>query len=651
VDPGPAVTIADGATASRGDLIIATRNDHHVEAGEPGRALANGDLLRIDAVTEAGLLVRRALDTDRQTGQRRWTDRQFLYANYRDAELGYAVTDHVAQGRTVHTGLAVITGTEDRQHAYVALTRGTHDNTAYVFTQPPKQADPAPGPRPAPELARYDALTTRAADPSPANPAAGTDDALAVLAEVISRDGQLLSASQTWQQDLADADHLAILHAIWAAETTPAREQRYRDLLTAALPPLYQQEPTHQAKWLWRTLHAAELAGLNARQVLADAVSERDLNGARDVAAVIDARIRRRTGTLLPLPAPPWSARPPAVTDPKRRAYAGQIAELMDARKERIGEHAAASSLPWAVSALGPVPADPLPRLDWQRRAASIGAYRELSGYNHPADPIGPEPATSNPELRAAWYQALAALGLTDGQDLRGMAGGLLIHLRDTYPVETAWAPPWVGDQLRQARAGSRDARLAALRATAEAGTARRQGDHEQATRQQALAASYQALDSTYQRHEAALTTTMADRAAWERATRQQRQLAVAADAELRRRHPGQRWPALRSAEPQLPAQAQSGDLVPIPRPEGETAQWIADLAAQHRDFTARLAERHKMTPSAEDSGPAEREQVVLAWAEPQGDAILQSPRPQIQPSERVLERVSGRDLNMELAD
>jgi hypothetical protein len=32
------------------------------------------------------------------------------------AELGYAATDHVAQSRTVHTGLTVITGTEDRQH-------------------------------------------------------------------------------------------------------------------------------------------------------------------------------------------------------------------------------------------------------------------------------------------------------------------------------------------------------------------------------------------------------------------------------------------------------------------------------------------------------------------------------------------------------
>ena len=141
----------------------------------------------------------------------------------------------------------------------------------------------------------------------------------------------------------------------------------------------------------------------------------------------------------------------------------------MDARKERIGEHAAASRLPWAVSALGAVPDDPADRLDWQRRAASIGAYRELSGYDHPADPIGPEPAAGAPDLRAAWHEALAALGPADGPDVRGMPDGLLLHLRDTYPTETAWAPPWVGDELRQVRAGARDARLAALRAAAEA--------------------------------------------------------------------------------------------------------------------------------------------------------------------------------------
>jgi hypothetical protein len=249
VHDGPAVTIADGTHASPGDLIIATRNNHHVEAGEPGRTLANGDLFRIHAVTPNGLIVRRALDADPRTGHRRWTDRPFLYADYTDAELGYAVTDHVAQGRTVHTGLAVITGTEDRPHAYVALTRGTGVNLAYVFTTSPTQADPASGPRPAPELARYDQISSerhavRAPVPAPAPPGR----ALAVLSAVLDRDGQQLSATQTRHQALADADHLAVWHAIWTAETTPARHQHYQTLLRPALPPHHPTQPGHHAR-------------------------------------------------------------------------------------------------------------------------------------------------------------------------------------------------------------------------------------------------------------------------------------------------------------------------------------------------------------------------------------------------------------------
>ena len=146
-----------------------------------------------------------------------------------------------------------------------------------------------------------------------------------MLAEVLDRDGQQLSASQTWQQALADADHLA----------DPARDLDRRD--HPGPPPAlpgpahrrppagYRQEPSHRAQWLWRTLRAAELAGLDARQVLADAVGQRDLTGARDIAAVIDARIRRRIGALVPLPAPalvrrnsPTSPTPNAARTPRR---------------------------------------------------------------------------------------------------------------------------------------------------------------------------------------------------------------------------------------------------------------------------------------------------------------------------------------------
>ena len=132
---------------------------------------------------------------------------------------GYAVTDHVAQGRTVTGGRAVIAGTEDRQHAYVALSCGTDTNMAYVFTVSPKLADPMPGPRPAPELARYDRITAERTVQQAAV-ATETQHALAVLSGVLDRNCQQLSASQVRQQALADADHLAILHAIWTDQTT-----------------------------------------------------------------------------------------------------------------------------------------------------------------------------------------------------------------------------------------------------------------------------------------------------------------------------------------------------------------------------------------------------------------------------------------------
>jgi excisionase family DNA binding protein len=41
------------------------------------------------------------------------------------------------------------------------------------------------------------------------------------------------------------------------------------------------------------------------------------------------------------------------------------------------------------------------------------------------------------------------------------MPDGRLLHLRDTYPIETAWAPQCVGDELRQVRAAAWHVRLA----------------------------------------------------------------------------------------------------------------------------------------------------------------------------------------------
>ena len=158
VDARRAIRIADGAEASAGDLIICRANDHHLEAGEPGRALANGDVLRIEAITRRGIMVRRLLDPDPATGQRRFTDRAFRYTGYQSADLAYAITGHSAQGATVHTGIGLVTGTEDRQWLYPAMTRGTDANLAFVFTAPARPADAQPGARPAPKLDRYERI-------------------------------------------------------------------------------------------------------------------------------------------------------------------------------------------------------------------------------------------------------------------------------------------------------------------------------------------------------------------------------------------------------------------------------------------------------------------------------------------------------------
>jgi hypothetical protein len=398
--------------------------------------------------------VRRLLEPDPATGQRRFTVQAFAYTRSRSCDLAYAITGHSAQGGTVHTGITLVTGNEDRQWLYPAMTRGTDMNMAFVFTTPARPADPVPGTRPAPELDRYERIRRERQGLPPDQPpesGPGSPDPrepIAVLADVLGRDGAELSATETRRRNLANADHLAVLNAIWTAETRDARHDRYRELVMAALPPGHRQGLSHQARWLFRTLRAAELAGLDPAEVTRTAIESRDLTGAPDIASVIDARIRQRVYPLLPQPQGPWASRVPQLADPERQAYLTEIAAMMDDRTQRLGQHAAQHPPRWAATALGPVPADPAARRDWETKASAIGAYREMYGYDHPNDPIGSEPARQAPDQRAAWHEAFAALGPADGPDVRAMPDGRLWLIRDTYAAETAWP------ELNQTRFG-----------------------------------------------------------------------------------------------------------------------------------------------------------------------------------------------------
>ena len=450
VDATRAVRIAEGARASVGDLIICRRNDHRLEAGEAGRALANGDILRIEAITGSGLMVRRLLGADPATGQRRFTDRAFCYVGYQSSDLAYAITGHSAQGATVHTGIALVTGNEGRQWLYPAMTRGTDANLAFVFTTPPKVADPRPGTRAAPELERYERIRREREGFLSTQPAAGPGnldprEPIAVLADVLGRDGCELSASEIRRRNLANADHLGVLNTIWVAETRGARDDRYRELVIAALPADHRQPLSHQSRWLFRTLHAAELAGLDPAEVTRAAIASRDLAGARDIASVVDARIRQRVDPLLPQPQGPWAERVPQLPDPERRAYLAEIAAMMDGRKQRLGQHAAQIAPAWAITALGPVPDDAAVRQEWERKASLIAAYREMYGYDDPGDPIGPEPTRDTPDHRAAWHEAFLALSQAPSRrrpyTRQPPISGYLIRTRYHQPTSNSIQP------------------------------------------------------------------------------------------------------------------------------------------------------------------------------------------------------------------
>jgi hypothetical protein len=141
----------------------------------------------------------------------------------------------------------------------------------------------------------------------------------------------------------------------------------------------------------------------------------------------------------------------------------------------------------------------------------------------------------------------------------------------------------------------------------------------------------------------------MADRQKWEQATDRSRQLAIAADAELRRRHPDRKIELLRSAEPApvSDAERQHLDLIPH-QTNGRTAR-IHDLEIQQQAYRA-MVEHQRLAPSKnvirgglDEVSPALR----TRWP----DVILQPPKPEITPSAEILQLTAEHDIEPEAGD
>ena len=683
--PGTTAALREGARAYTGDLIVARQNDNQLEAGETGRNLANGDLLRVEALGEHHLTVSRQIRSGRAAASREWSAPFTISKDYAagNCDLGYALTYYTVEGQTVSVGIALANDSRAREGLYVAMSRGAQRNEVYAYPSAQESAESVIGqpPAPDPEIARQRQLQ---ADRENTGPGAALDskDPVTILAPAVRRDAAELSATETRDQALSDADHLGVLHAIWMDQCRAEAHSRYAQAVRDHAAPADAEEILKDTDALWRTVQAAEVSGQDGAEVLRAAIAGRPFTGARSHSAVLDARIRKCTGHLPPRARESWAASLPQFADREMARYMAEVAATMDDRQRRIGEHAAQERPLWATQALGQVPGESEARMEWERKAGQLGAYREITGWDHPGEAIGPEPSRGNPEARAEWHTSFAVMARVEGIDVRHLSDGQLLAGRRAYEAETSWAPKHVAEELRAARRQEQLSRVEATRHSYEAASAAHQGKHEQAELHEHAAHSWAALGQRAALVRQTLAQAHDTRCQWEAMTEPTRRLARAADVELKRRSVLGPDDHLKSAEPEgfkyedqektadvwiQPRLDGSADLPREPSPEplapaereqraldvlgltlrhdqSELPLQVNQIAEYNRERQAEIDERRSLRiPSADpdemDLGPA--------WnvvAERRRDAVIQPPKPPIPAAEAVLERAAERE-------
>jgi len=648
VDGSAEVTLSHGARAGAGDLIVCRKNDHHLITDHDGgeaHELANGDIFRIEKVLSKGVLVRRVLEAA-EDGSPRNAEEPVIYSNRKltsCTDLAYAVTGHNGQGATVNRGLAVFTGMEPKQWLYVAMTRGRLSNIALV-QRIARMADPDPKTRPDPELARAEAVERERAglpqrELSPEERAErelNEREPIAIMAEALGRDDAEESATEYARRSLSNADHTGVLGSRWDDLANRADRERYTRLYMDALPDGFKAPPSRAQTWLWRSLRQAEYAGLDAGEVLRAAVNSRPLYGLEDVTKGVYARVCKITDGLTPALLKPWTERVPDMGDTELQEYMQRMAMSLEARQERLGELDAIAQPAWALESLGPVPEDPVERLDWERRAGIMDSYRERFGVQGDAEIIGRDPGEHSPAQRAHWFEAFRAQHHAEGLDFARLPDSTLMLMRKSYQAETGWAPPSVAKHLQAVRLAMEEARQSAIRSEAEAQLAE---EAEVRARHEANAASARALGAAYAPLESTLADVQADRDLYDKVSEAPRQIAVQADAEMRKRYPERKLAPLRSAEPKVPAEPIDPYVPPA---------WVDTLPSRQAKFREEYEVRQGLQVPAEDPQFADQGEAFPIWRE-QREAILQPPKPEIAPAEPVAERQREVDKEREL--
>ena len=618
-------------SASAGDRIMA----RHTTAKD---GLTNRDVYEVDQVRADGSVVARLLRKDGTFDKPRTLTADYLK---NDCHLAYGVTSFSVQGETFNgNGYALVRPENSREFAYTALSRAAEANYAFVVAEDPQRETETPGA--APEVARSRALAAERSGENPGADLARTSGA-GILAQVLARSDSELSATETMTQAFSEADSAAVLGRIWTDLSGREYSRRYHQVLRDHLGDHAAGKVAgdNRYTWLCRTLRAAELAGISGDQVLRQAVSQGSLTDAESVAAVLDHRARQIIPGTLPLDGG-WAARGPRQPEPGTDQLLAQVGQAMDERTARLGEHTARTLPLWAERTLGTVPCDPLERETWQLRAGAIAFYRDMTGYRSPGDPIGPAPAATAPEARAAWHTALIALAKVDGIDLSEMTPAQLQIRRNAYERETALAPVHPGRELRlsiqvrdqAAERAARSQREAAIAPDTETRT--RHLEHaarwaEVRDRAAAAAEHYGMAIGTWQN--------------WRQLAEPTLRAGMAADLEARRRDPWARLEPVRSGEPVSSAvagdpEASDADVLTalgLTFELPEASDHPQHLAEAARARQAELDEIASMREPAEDPDLEPGE----AWGQAatrEREAISQPAAPVLRPSERVLD-------------
>ncbi|MFC7620684.1 MobF family relaxase [Microlunatus sp. GCM10028923] len=358
IKPGREVTLGDGTAAGQGDLIITRRNDRRLR--QRSGWVRNGDTWTITAVRDDGSI------TVRRTGVARGGT-VLLPAGYvaEHVDLGYAVTAHRAQGITTDTAHVLVDPTTTRENLYVALTRGSRSNTAYVVLDRPDDSHAQRHPGDNPDVT-----------------------ARSVLYGVLQHIGAELSAHQTITAEQEVWGSIAQLAAEYETIAAAAQHDRWTTLIrTCGLSADQAQQVIDSDVFgaLTAELRRAEANRHNLDRLLPRLVRARPLTDAEDPAAVLHLRVAgatarlARTGRNVGMPPRLIAGLVPEAVGPMEADMRQALEErraLIEARADAVIDAALTVREAWLVD-LGTPPADPRRWRTWRQHARVVAAYRD----------------------------------------------------------------------------------------------------------------------------------------------------------------------------------------------------------------------------------------------------------------------------------